>query len=450
MSERETQERRHMAVCGSACGSNCVPKDIEGEEEGERLKRLSLDEESSVRRCTKCGEEEARKDCNGLCAGCFRAYLYGKFKLAVTSNAMISPTDKVLVAFSGGPSSRVALEFIHEMQSKALACWDASNSQALPVFTVGVVFMEESNISDELSDQADVAIDQIRSIVSRLSPPSKDLHIVPIESLFSSDLTKLVGSISDATGREDFVRHLRMLSLQRVAFEFGYNKLVLGLSASAIARHVLCATVKGQGYSLPADVQYVDTRWKAPVVLPIRDCLEQELVTLCNIESLKHVQVLDRPCASINGLVSSFIVRLREDNPSREHTILRTAGKLKPFNFNKFSSNQYEYVPSRLRPKFQFVQNGEPNSPEVLCPICASPLTATELASTRCAQQMKGLDIKEMEAFFWSCCQSCHFQILPKEETYMSGEGFFDLLPKPMVKRSLLRDEIKDYLLDDS
>lgn len=94
-----------MASCGSACGSNCVAEDIEGGE-GERLKRLSLDEERSVRRCTKCGEEEARKDCNGLCVGCFRAYLFGKFKLAVTSNAMISPTDKVLVAFSGGPSSR--------------------------------------------------------------------------------------------------------------------------------------------------------------------------------------------------------------------------------------------------------------------------------------------------------------------------------------------------------
>ncbi|KAF3333885.1 cytoplasmic tRNA 2-thiolation protein 2 [Carex littledalei] len=433
-----------MASCGSACGSNCVAKVIEGE--GERLKRLSLDEESSVRRCTKCGEEEARKDCNGLCAGCFRAYLYGKFKLAVTSNAMISPTDKVLVAFSGGPSSRVALEFIHEMQSKALISWDASNSQALPVFTVGVVFIEECAISGKPSDQ----VGQIRSIVSSLSPPSKDLHIVPIENVFPSDLRKLVNSINDATGREDFLRHLRMLSLQKVAFEHGYSKLVLGLSASAMARHVISATVKGQGYSLPADVQYVDTRWKVPVVLPIRDCLEHELVTLCYLESLKNVQVLDNPCTSINGLVSSFIARLREDNPSREHTILRTAGKLKPFNFNKFSSNQYEFVPSRLRPKFQVVENGEPNSPEVLCPICTSPLSATELASRTCARQMKGLNIKEVEAFFLSCCESCHFQILPKEETNISCEGFFELLPKPMVKRSLLRDEIKDYLLDYS
>jgi tRNA(Ile)-lysidine synthase TilS/MesJ len=33
-------------------------------------------------------------------------YIYGKFRLTVTSHAMISPSDNVLVAFSGGPSSR--------------------------------------------------------------------------------------------------------------------------------------------------------------------------------------------------------------------------------------------------------------------------------------------------------------------------------------------------------
>lgn len=98
------------------------------------------------------------------------------------------------------------------MQSKALICWDASNSQALPVFTVGVVFIEECAISGKPSDQ----VEQIRSIVSSLSPPSKDLHIVPIENVFPSDLRKLVNSINDATGREDFLRHLRMLSLQKV------------------------------------------------------------------------------------------------------------------------------------------------------------------------------------------------------------------------------------------
>jgi hypothetical protein len=42
--------------------------------------------------------------------------------------------------------------------------------------------------------------------------------------------------------------------------------------------------LQGQGYSLPADVQYVDTRWEVPVVLPLRDCLAQELTLLCELD----------------------------------------------------------------------------------------------------------------------------------------------------------------------
>lgn len=41
---------------------------------------------------------------------------------------------------------------------------------------------------------------------------------------------------------------------------------------------------QGQGYSLPADVQYVDTRWEVPVVLPLHDCLAQELSLLCELD----------------------------------------------------------------------------------------------------------------------------------------------------------------------
>lgn len=44
--------------------------------------------------------------------------------------------------------------------------------------------------------------------------------------------------------------------------------------------------LQGQGYSLAADIQYVDARWKIPVVLPLRDCLSQELNLLCSLDWL--------------------------------------------------------------------------------------------------------------------------------------------------------------------
>ncbi|GKA65959.1 putative ribonuclease H-like domain-containing protein [Tanacetum coccineum] len=62
--------------------------------------------------CLKCNSSEATIFIGGDGGGrfyedCFRNNLYGNFKLVVTSNAMILPLDKVLVAFSGGTSSRM-------------------------------------------------------------------------------------------------------------------------------------------------------------------------------------------------------------------------------------------------------------------------------------------------------------------------------------------------------
>ena len=74
----------------------------------ERMVRLSV-AAGATTTCGKCdggGPAVAVSGGAGMCRECFRAYLFGKFKLAVTSNAMVCPTDAVLLAFSGGPASR--------------------------------------------------------------------------------------------------------------------------------------------------------------------------------------------------------------------------------------------------------------------------------------------------------------------------------------------------------
>uniref|UniRef100_A0A5B7B7P3 Putative cytoplasmic tRNA 2-thiolation protein 2 n=1 Tax=Davidia involucrata TaxID=16924 RepID=A0A5B7B7P3_DAVIN len=248
--------------------------------------------------CLKCKVNEATTTAGGgggdggrFCADCFRSNLFGKFRFAVTSNAMISPSDKVLVAFSGGPSSRVALQFVHEMQHKAQKNFDASRDRSLPVFGVGVAFIDENSIYPVPSHEFDKAIEEMKLVVSNLAPPRKEFHVASIGSIYSPDssdggerLKELLNAISDVTGKEDLLLHLRMLSLQKIALENGYTKLVLGSCTSRIACHVISATVKGQGYSLAADIQYVDARWEIPVVLPLRDCLAQELNMLCCLD----------------------------------------------------------------------------------------------------------------------------------------------------------------------
>ncbi|CAI9297724.1 unnamed protein product [Lactuca saligna] len=460
-----------MACNGTGCESGCY-KDSTGDEvEKSSTEKLNGDVNGDGNHhrhqttCLKCKAAEATVFTGGeggsrFCADCFRSNLYGKFKLAVTSHAMISPTDKVLVAFSGGPSSRVALQFVSEMQLKSQTNFDATaiRDRSLPVFGVGVAFIDETEIHPITCTDFNKAIEDIKEIVSNLSPPKKELHIVPIRNIYSTKtsdgsetLKNLINTVSDATGKEDLLSHLRMLSLQKIAIENGYTKLVLGSCTSRIACHVLAATVKGQGYSLAADIQYADARWEIPVVLPLRDCLIQELNILCSLDSLKIVEEFKDSRGGINGLVSSFVKLLQEENPSRECTIVRTAGKLTPFPFNKIpetntDSNDVNLASQRRHKKFN-LKPIESLPPDSFCPICNSPITDLQsMNSFRNSQTTP-------ELFGAACCSSCQYQILPEELSSM--EEFYSFLPESVIDRAKngnqkwIREKIQDCLILD-
>ena len=101
-----------MACNGSGCQSGCYKDEEEGATCAKPTEPAkTTDSASNGNLCVKCKLNDAVSGYGGVddgrfCADCFRSNLFGKFRFAVTSNAMISPTDKVLVAFSGGPSSR--------------------------------------------------------------------------------------------------------------------------------------------------------------------------------------------------------------------------------------------------------------------------------------------------------------------------------------------------------
>lgn len=458
-----------MACNGTGCQSGCY-KDGTGEEEKLLTEKNLTCHDSgdgnhsrNQTTCLKCKANEATIFTGGeggsrFCADCFRGNLYGKFKLAVTSHAMITPTDKVLVAFSGGPSSRVALQFVSEMQLKSQKIFDATaiRDRSLPVFGVGVAFIDESEIHPTTSTDFNKSIQDIKQIVSNLPLPKKELHLVPIRSIYSTKtsdgsetLKNLINTVNDATGKEDLLSHLRMLSLQKIAIENGYTKLVLGSCTSRIACHVLTATVKGQGYSLAADIQYADARWEVPVVLPLRDCLIQELNILCNLDSLKIVEVFNDSCAGINGLVSSFVKLLQEENPSRECTIVRTAGKLTPFPFNKIpdtNTNDVDLASQRRHKKFN-LKPIESLPPESFCPICNSPMSDSQSPGSFSNSQTTP------QLFGAACCSSCQYQILPEEVSSM--EEFYSLLPESIISRAKnrnqkwIRERIQDCLILD-
>ncbi|CAN1125041.1 Cytoplasmic tRNA 2-thiolation protein 2 [Linum perenne] len=416
-----------MACDPAGCQSNCYQSEQLAEQNSTPTPtsiRNNGDQQQGM--CLKCKVSPPISSAGGsgddarFCGDCFRNNLFGKFRLAVTSHAMITPSDNVLVAFSGGVASRVVLQFVHDMQQRAQNNYEASKDRSLPVFGVGVAFIDERAVRSIPTDKVEEAIQEMKLTVSKLVPPAKQFHVVLSESIYSSSLSddkdklmKLLAAVDDTTGKEDLLLQLRMLALQKLASENGYTKLVLGLCTSRIACHVLAATVK---------------------------------------DSLKTMQLVNDSPSGINGLISSFVRLLQEENPSRECTIVRTAGKLTPFHFNRIPEINDSNVPlaTRRRQKRYNLKPRESISSESFCPICNSPVIGSNSPSR---SSSKGSQITEFAA---CCCSSCQFQILPQDQ--LSMKQFYSLLPERIVSRAkcqsngnidMLREKIKDCLLSD-
>ncbi|KAJ9181093.1 hypothetical protein P3X46_009259 [Hevea brasiliensis] len=96
------------------------------------------------------------------------------------------------------------------MQHRAQKNYDEIKDRSLPVFGVGVAFIDESAVYPVASEKVDDAIREMKLVVSKLASPTKQLHVFPIENIYASDsidgkdrLMKLLSVVKDATGKED-------------------------------------------------------------------------------------------------------------------------------------------------------------------------------------------------------------------------------------------------------
>lgn len=106
---------------------------------------------------------------------------------------------------------------------KAQKNFAASRDRSLPVFGVGVAFVDETAAFAVDSHEIVHKIEEMQLIVSNLGPPVKQFHAVPTRIIYSSDSTneadrlkELLDVISDVTGKEDVLEYLRLLCFQKV------------------------------------------------------------------------------------------------------------------------------------------------------------------------------------------------------------------------------------------
>ncbi|XP_063801591.1 cytoplasmic tRNA 2-thiolation protein 2 isoform X2 [Pseudophryne corroboree] len=127
--------------------------------------------------CIKCEEGSAAliiRVGDAFCKSCFKEYFVHKFRAMLGKNRVVYPGEKVLLAYSGGPSSSAMIKQVQEGLSR-----DAPKKLR---FNPGVLFIDEGAVCAQSWEQRDRVISEIQNVLQKNTFP---FHVVPLEQVFS-------------------------------------------------------------------------------------------------------------------------------------------------------------------------------------------------------------------------------------------------------------------------
>ncbi|XP_041505985.1 cytoplasmic tRNA 2-thiolation protein 2 isoform X1 [Microtus oregoni] len=323
---------------------------------------------------------------------CFKAFYVHKFRAMLGKNRLIFPGEKVLLAWSGGPSSSSmvwqVLEGLSQDSAKRLR------------FVPGVIYVDEGaacgqSLQDRVKTLAEVklilqntgflwhivALEEVFSLppsvlccASQEPTGTEEAYKTAVDSflqqqhvLGSEDcaspvhgedqshpthsqdplgmagfptaaqteaLSRLFSSIKTLTAKEELLQTLRTHLIVHVARTHGYCKVMTGESCTRLAIKLMTNLALGRGAFLAWDTGFSDERHGDVVLVrPMRDHTLKEVAFYNRLFGVPSVftPAIDTKApekASIHRLMEAFILRLQTLFPSTVSTVYRTSEKL--------------------------------------------------------------------------------------------------------------------------
>ncbi|XP_028696934.2 cytoplasmic tRNA 2-thiolation protein 2 isoform X4 [Macaca mulatta] len=322
---------------------------------------------------------------------CFKAFYVHKFRAMLGKNRLIFPGEKVLLAWSGGPSSSSmvwqVLEGLSQDSAKRLR------------FVPGVIFVDEGAAFGKSLEERSKTLAEVKPILQATGLP---WHVVALEEVFSlppsvlrcsaqepagsegaykaavdsflqqqhvlgagggpgptqgkeqppqprldpqslasppaaaqpEALSQLFCSVRTLTAKEELLQTLRTHLILHMARAHGYSKVMTGDSCTRLAIKLMTNLALGRGAFLAWDTGFSDERHGDVVVVrPMRDHTLKEVAFYNRLFSVPSVftPAVDTKApekASIHRLMEAFILRLQTQFPSTVSTVYRTSEKL--------------------------------------------------------------------------------------------------------------------------
>lgn len=404
-------------VCGGCDGSDRCSA-LEGEGGPPSRRQLATPP------CLKCGGTRAQfvaRQREPLCRTCMEESIQNKIKAAILrpgkrGSASLTQDDTLAVACSGGFNS---MAMVHVLTNLA----EMEAQRARPRFRRGLKVIHVVT-SDSSSD----SVASVGASVAAIDPTIA-YFAVPLRYVVESDerLRELVlgggsqlqGSSGEPRSAEDLDlnsiiegcsltvsarasmgRLLVKLLCLRVAKVLGSSKLALGCNATYFAMHTLASILRGSGFALPAELQYLDSRfgsWSLPAIIhPLRDSVSKELLLTCYLHGVAFVSS-ERDIAGdrtdVKSLCKDFIFTAQDRLPSTVLTVMKTVLKL---DYNGITEEEMKVLDGSGMIKR-----------EKMCQLCSSPMCTLSKHFALSQQQRQNgpeRDTELQERFCYSCC----------------------------------------------
>ncbi|XP_023980568.1 cytoplasmic tRNA 2-thiolation protein 2 isoform X2 [Physeter macrocephalus] len=338
---------------------------------------------SREQKCVKCKEGlpvVVIRAGDAFCRDCFKAFYVHKFRAVLGKNRLVFPGEKVLLAWSGGPSSSSMLWQVLEGLSR--------DSAKRLRFVPGVVYADEGAACGQSPEDRAKTLAEAKLVLQTVGFP---WHIVALEEVFSlppsvlrcsarepvgtegaykaavdsflqqrhalgeqsqpcpqhpqsqvgpppanqtEALSRLFNSVKTLTAKEELLQTLRTHLILHVARTHGYSKVMTGDSCTRLAIKLMTSLALGRGAFLAWDTGFSDERHGDVVVVrPMREHTLKEVAFYNRLFAVPSVftPAVDTKApekASIHRLMEAFILRLQAQFPSTVSTVYRTSEKL--------------------------------------------------------------------------------------------------------------------------
>lgn len=295
--------------------------------------------------CKTCGElaHLVLRKRDPYCKTCFIVSCTHKFRSTLGKSKLLKPGDRVLVAFSGGPSSAAMLQLLRDGFSE--------DAHKRLLFDPSLVYIDDSAVLD--NQDPEVALKEVTELMRDSGFP---YYTSTLDLVYSAECLKLDGSTHSTlvtatesprtafmacyrgfktlTDRESFYKLSMRRLLLRLARDNGFVKVFTAETGTFLAATLLSTIALGRGAQLREEAGFLDDRDpQVRLLRPMREFTSKE-VALFNVHRLVPFRVQTTPStacdyrASIARLTGKFVNGLQEDFPATVSTVWRTGDKI--------------------------------------------------------------------------------------------------------------------------